>query len=139
MLPNLSQLARPPGGAELAVGTRYALFGNEKSDWGIMYFDDYNRYLSEFREWKQMGWLRDGEEPLDIDGVRKAKPPPVYNFTTRDDYKRYEFTDYDEYVKAREKAIAQGKLYATSMKYDRAGNLFEWKASKGAWQRVPYA
>ena len=53
---------------------KYALHGNAKADWSIMYFDDYERYLKEWNEWKQDGWTNESE-PLPRSGqMRTFKP-----------------------------------------------------------------
>eukprot|EP00966_Prymnesium_polylepis_P030465 708374-Prymnesium_polylepis.1 len=36
---------------------KYILWGNEKADWGIAYFDDYDTYMEVWHEWRQQGWL----------------------------------------------------------------------------------
>jgi hypothetical protein len=60
---------------------KYALHGNAKADWGIMYFDDYARYLEEWNEWKRDGWTNENE-PL----PRSVALPPPRTFKPRSDW-----------------------------------------------------
>jgi|SaaInlV_125m_DNA_1040241.scaffolds.fasta_scaffold03046_7 hypothetical protein len=57
--------------ATSSCGGKYALYGNAKSDWGIMHFDKYERYLEEWKEWKRDGWTNESE-PLLRSGERPA-------------------------------------------------------------------
>jgi hypothetical protein len=145
MLPSLSNLPRrrtiddvlraaPP------IATTYQLFGNAKSDWGTMYFDDYDQYLKIWHDFQRLGWLNASDkEPLTRSGGRvppPPRPPPTYSFMTNRDYVDHSFTDYDEYLRAWETARAGGTLFAPSSRDDRYGHPTVLRS--GGWKRVPY-
>lgn len=143
MLPNLNKLSHD----NEDVNGKYTLFGNEKSDWGILNFDDYDRYLERFNEWQRIGWIRRNEVPSERhDGPGQAQrvspnaeknSARVYTLMTRPDFKTYKFKNYDEYIREWELAKQNKTLFAPTIKELKNGDVVQYK--NGAWRLVPLA
>ena len=59
------------GAAISSPAGKYALQGNAKADYGILFFDNYERYVKWWDEYKKDGWT-DEIEKLPRSGVRPA-------------------------------------------------------------------
>lgn len=148
----LSQVVAPQSGsrldkvlrAGLNISTntpkgRYILYGNEKSDWAILYFENYDEYMETWNKWDKTGWLHPKDrKPLDRDGERglPQSPPREYSFMTND-YKEHVFYDYDEYLREWQAAVNNKTIFAALVRHTRDGGMETLK--NGKWQRVPYA
>ena len=116
---------------------KYILWGNAKADWGIMYFDNYDRYMEWWKEWERLGWLnRSSKEPLGPDGQSPPRPPREYALYTKD-YKRHPFDDYDDYMRAWEAAVENRTIYSPTLRATRDGGVEQFK--NGIWKRIAFA
>lgn len=120
------------------VAGKYTLFGNAKSDWAVVSYDEYDNYRRGWYDFQKSGFLQASEEndPMPRSGVRPQKDPPTYRFMTYPDYKTHSYTDYDKYLQDWQSAVDNKVLFGT-MKDARDGHPLQKR--NGVWERVPFA